>query len=525
MQPGPQWFSLLLVFRLVGAHDDVCTEEPASNEASLLQSNLLKNSLVVSPSGEEIHRNFKETPHQSQVFERGGSDLKEFIQKDVNDIPHYSLLEMSENTRTHSISAMQRAVSKRYQSYQAHSAHLRRSANGFTSRLLEIAAKAGEAAAAVERAVAVDDVEHSSESGPRLLLLSEALHSSTEGSVKQSSLPKGKGKSKQKVKENVVAVKQFFLPDKGKGKNKIKHNVVTEEHISVPTPKNEESQNGKPERPEKHDDKVSSLAELVDKFIDSQSNSEDACHAQLLEAKNQLNSLRELVTDLVQEVNTTEKAMILYDKELQEKLQKLADIQAWKDDQLKKCKKKKEEDIKMFLKLSEELKEMEQIASPDVSMNVSAKTLHNTDQDKDRSSNEASLLQVDASALSIRHRAAQKLTTIPRLMDSTRRATLVYNRCMETRVELPDPESLSLLQGENGTSVPEECKEQKKLLEKTYVKTYVELTRLQSQYDKLSKDTACEETIDAVYAEQHEPLRESTERLSKVSGETAKKLK
>merc|ERR1712224_1006945 len=137
---------------------------------------------------------------------------------------------------------------------------------------------------------------------PPLTLVSEDRQS-----VKTMPLPPKKGKGKLKAKPKAKVVKPLV--------NKKKAKVV------------------EPEKPK--DGKVSSLAELVDRFIDSQSNSEDACHAQLLEAKHQLNSLRELVTDLVEEVNTTEKAMILYDKELQEKLQKLADIQVWRDEQIK----------------------------------------------------------------------------------------------------------------------------------------------------------------------------------------------
>lgn len=509
--PRPQVFLLVLLLRLVGAHDDVCVQESTSSEPSLLQSSLWKNPHVLG---------------NSHLFEEG-KDLNEFPEEDINDIPHFSLLEMNHQTRTHSISAMQRAVTKRYQSYQAHSVHLRRSTNRLKSRLLEIAANAGAAAAAVENAAAVDDSEHPTSSRDRspLMLLSEdqqSVQPQHEVTVKQFFLPKkGKGKTKSKLK-NKATVKQFFLPTPKKTE---KHEGAAGKR-SLPSQEEEYPSEEEEYRREKErkwaeesekpkDGKVSSLAELVDKFIDSQSNSEDACHAQLLEAKHQLNSLRELVTDLVEEVNTTEKAMILYDKELQEKLQTLADIQVWKDEQTKKCKKKKEEDTKMFIKLSQELKEMEQIASPDVSMNISAKTL-NKDQDKDQSSSEASLLQMDSSA-----NVAQKLTTIPGLMNSTRAATLMYNRCMKTRVQLPDPDSITLLQGE---ATPEECKEQKEILEKTYVKTYVEMARLKAQYEKLSKDNACEDTVQAEFAEQHEPLRESTERLSKVSGDTAKEL-
>merc|ERR1719265_1302829 len=65
------------------------------------------------------------------------------------------------------------------------------------------------------------------------------------------------------------------------------------------------------------------IHKVIEKFIDGQSNSEDACHSQLLEAKHQLNQLHDMVVDLIEEVNSTEKAIIVYDKELQEKLKAL----------------------------------------------------------------------------------------------------------------------------------------------------------------------------------------------------------
>merc|ERR1719310_1280171 len=114
------------------------------------------------------------------------------------------------------------------------------------------------------------------------------------------------------------------------------------------------------------------LDKLFDQFIDGQSESEDACHAQLFEAKHQLNQLHALVMELAHQVNSTEAAIIAYDLDLEEKLQELQDLETWKDDELLKCKEKKEQAIKMFAQLSNEMEEMHQIASPSVSMNISS---------------------------------------------------------------------------------------------------------------------------------------------------------
>jgi len=437
----------------------------------------------VSPTGEEVRGEkvaSQDASEHSQVF-------KEYT-GDVNEIPHYSLLEMNQQTRTlsHSISAMRRAVSKRYLSYQAHVAHLRRSTKGLKNRLLEIAADAGAAAAAVENsAVAADHSEPSNLSGVKATtaLLSEA---------KQSN-----------------GAQQFHSPDATKDA--------------------ESDKSGK----------ANSLSQLMEKFVDGQSNSEDACHAQLLEAKHQLSSLGELVTDLVQEVNTTKKAIIFFDKQLQEKLQETSKIQARKDEQIKKCKKKRERNVELFVKLSQELKEIRQIASPDISMDMSSKSLHAQsalDQEQAESSNEASLLQAESSS-GLQHYVAQKLIATSGLMNSTREATLTYNRCMkilkraqsadqdaDTDNGSSDSNSVAPVQVQNDTT-PEECKRQRQMLEETYTKTYVELTRLKSHYEIMAKDTTCEDAAQAEFADQYGSLHMHTRRLSNVSGETVKKVK
>merc|ERR1719265_1011165 len=121
--------------------------------------------------------------------------------------------------------------------------------------------------------------------------------------------------------------------------------------------------------------KAGTLNKLIDQFIDSQSGSDDACHSKLLEARHQLNQLYDILTTLTVQVNTTETALILYDKELQTKLKQLTEIEAWRDKELDKCRIKKEEAEKMYIVLTAELKEMHQIASPATAMNISGGTV------------------------------------------------------------------------------------------------------------------------------------------------------
>merc|ERR1719399_1876273 len=52
-----------------------------------------------------------------------------------------------------------------------------------------------------------------------------------------------------------------------------------------------------------------------------------------------------------------------------------------------------------------------------------------------------------------------------------------------------------------------ECQAQKETLEKTYVKTYVELSRLVAQYEELIRSTACEDAVHEEYLEKRTPVQ------------------
>jgi len=112
------------------------------------------------------------------------------------------------------------------------------------------------------------------------------------------------------------------------------------------------------------------INKLVKGFISQQSGSQDACSSQLMEAKHQLNQIHAYVTDLIVQVNTTERAIVALEKAMEDKLQEVNILDKWKVDELKKCELKKQEYIEMYGKLSAEMKEMKQIASPGVSMDV-----------------------------------------------------------------------------------------------------------------------------------------------------------
>jgi len=288
------------------------------------------------------------------------------------------------------------------------------------------------------------------------------------------------------------------------------------------------------------------VSKLVDDFIASQSGSDDACHSKLLEARHSLNQLHDVLTTLVTQVNSTENSLILYDKALQEKLQELQQIESWKAEELKKCKIKKEADIKMFNTLTAELKEMHQIASPATAIN-----LENGTVDEQASQTKLSFLQERRKAMTPMMSLLQENVSsqnpyeaaamVPALVQSTQDAMHHFLAC--AKASHPAPSSLlqevenrnATSQGNatkttNATSAPavppeQKCKEEKEALEKTYVKAYVELARLTAEYSELAKSTACEDNVNSQYEERAPALQEKAEELSKLSQETAEELK
>merc|ERR1719262_253584 len=67
----------------------------------------------------------------------------------------------------------------------------------------------------------------------------------------------------------------------------------------------------------------------------------------------------------------------------------------------------------------------------------------------------------------------------------------------------------------NGAATPENCEAEKKVLEETYVKTYVELSRLKDEYNELANSTACEDNVESLYKSKKTPIDEKIDELIK----------
>merc|ERR1719387_21214 len=112
------------------------------------------------------------------------------------------------------------------------------------------------------------------------------------------------------------------------------------------------------------------LGDLIDKFIAKQSGTDDACHAQLLEAKDQLNQLHQHVNDLALAVNTTDQQVQVLNAQVKAKLKEIEDLNKWCKDEFQKIEDTQAKNLQMLATLRDELKELKQMANPNVTMNL-----------------------------------------------------------------------------------------------------------------------------------------------------------
>merc|ERR1719262_1526494 len=115
------------------------------------------------------------------------------------------------------------------------------------------------------------------------------------------------------------------------------------------------------------------LDKAIDEFTKKQAGSEDACHSQLFEAKQQLNKLHEHLYDLARQVNSTDREITVLAEEYSAKEAELADAEKAKNEGLAKCEKEKAKNSETLATLRAELKEMKQIASPNVTLTMPPK--------------------------------------------------------------------------------------------------------------------------------------------------------
>lgn len=289
------------------------------------------------------------------------------------------------------------------------------------------------------------------------------------------------------------------------------------------------------------------MDDLLGTIIDSQSGSEDTCHSQLREAKHQLNQLHVLVIDLARQVNNTEEQLMMFDTELQEKLREMSEVSAWQKDEVQKCKVQTESAKEMFVQLKSELSQMTSIANPKVVLNVADGKLVHIEAEN---SGKVSLAQtgqeikhhkqhqsmtIDFSGddhkavghhlaqfgrhisnhevhMSSVHRPSHNLDNLSGLLRATRQASQKFRKCIESVHSAHM--SVTLLSEGAPKITSNECEKLKVSLQQTYVKAYVELSRMQVEYEELANSTACSASVHEQYKNQKTPLQDEADKLS-----------
>merc|ERR1719161_3530415 len=91
-------------------------------------------------------------------------------------------------------------------------------------------------------------------------------------------------------------------------------------------------------------------------------------------------------------------------------------------------------------------------------------------------------------------------------------------------MNLVNAPKVSLVGGEKPKKSEAECQAEKDALEKTYVKAYVELSRLKAEYEELANSSACVDSILEQYKNRKTPLQKEADKLATAINEKVQEL-
>lgn len=322
------------------------------------------------------------------------------------------------------------------------------------------------------------------------------------------------------------------------------------------------------------------LDELVKKFIAWQAASQDHCSARLLEAKHQMNRLRERLAELASVANMTEAEVDGLHEGIAAIHEDLASLDDERQADLARCRAKSEADTAMWRTLQGELLEMQQIAHPNVTLElkgpsepallamgarVSGVPLASAQQlvretrvaasgvidcvvgaEGSHAEEEAvAALEMGASAQSEGlgggascHHGASALVVLGGATHTAHLATELQDGALGSvscGLVAPSFRGLVWLQCRDGVVVAnatscvpvegakskEQCADEKAALEGTFVKAYVELARLATEYEELSRSTACPDAVLTEFSARRAPIEEKS---AKMKGQLEQKL-
>lgn len=319
------------------------------------------------------------------------------------------------------------------------------------------------------------------------------------------------------------------------------------------------------------------LDHLISGFIDRQAASQDKCPAQLLQVKHQMNTLHTHVVDLSSQVNATEVQIQATTMELNQVHADMSAVTSWKDAELGKCDKQLDDDKNMWEILKQEVAEMQMIANPSVKhmniasflqdANISARPSRVSPSEvgaarllgaqtkalvKDLMSCMTGTLSskslpalteintlgvgVEVNMISLQADGSCEASTAVQLHLAGKSVNITMARALRNgeystyacsnvnpafhgsvwlfcRDSTIAPDSKYCYDGASAGSA-ETCAAQKTYLEKTYIKAYVELSRMLAEFEELCHSTACVDAATQTSGQRMKPLQEKVSKLS-----------
>lgn len=232
-----------------------------------------------------------------------------------------------------------------------------------------------------------------------------------------------------------------------------------------------------------------SLDQLIGEFEEKNKGSSDACHARLLEAKHLLNELHTRLQDLQRDIEAKEDVVEAEQAVLEGERTKKKALEEWKEGELQKCQEERDEAERMYQQYSNELKELQQIAAPNVTMALNRnKTSGNV------SARLVSLLQ-EASSRPV---TSLSLLGLGTQVHDAFKAHQNFVQCLH------DSQSPNA----TVTASPEVCAEQQEQLKQNFTKAYVSIKKMKDSYDEARNDTICDQGVQDEFQGRLNPVLE-----------------
>lgn len=235
-----------------------------------------------------------------------------------------------------------------------------------------------------------------------------------------------------------------------------------------------------------------SLEDLINGFQNNNSNAEDSCHARLLESRHLLDNVHAQVLALQEQMMAKQSIIHSLELKLTEDRAILPPIEMRHTEALQKCARIRRESAQRYVTLSAELLELRQIASPEVTIDDSAKVVRTQSQSSGQLDSSASQ-SPHISLLSVAQRstsaAAQHLQARESLLDCVRAASASGG-----------------LDSQPAAASQEDCLEQLQWVQRNFTSAYVSVTRDVTDANHKRMDMTCDTIANTTLQRERDPV-------------------